>query len=113
MPSTTVLVLTGIVLFFMKKPLFSLLMGLLCVFVMGLLVATSKRDRVRRAYAQLLLHRIRRHQSLTLKQWRAFNRLVRDGIITQKEAPAHTFVSVPELKNLMYGKWIPPTVLVR
>ena len=106
MPSTTVLVLTGITLFVVKKPLVSLLMGLVCIFIMGLLVATSRRDRIRRAYAQLLLHRIRRHQPLTLKQWRAFNRLSRDGIITAKETHRHAFVSVPELANINRGEWI-------
>lgn len=112
MPSTTVLVLTGITLFVVKKPLISLLMGLVCVFIMGLLVATSRRDRIRRAYAQLLLHRIRRHQPLTLKQWRAFNRLARDGIITSKDVGRHAFVSVPELKNINRGEWIRSPVLV-
>lgn len=106
MSQTTLLILAGILLFLVKKPLFSLLMGLLCVLIMGLLVATSRRDRVRKAYAQLLLHRIRRHQTLTLKQWRAFNRLIADGIIAQTEAPKYTFVSVPELRNVNHGTWI-------
>ena len=112
MPSTTVLVLTGITLFVVKKPLISLLMGLVCVFIMGLLVATSRRDRIRRAYAQLLLHRIRRHQPLTLKQWRAFNRLSRDGIITTEGVRKHAFVSVPELANINRGEWIRSPTLV-
>jgi hypothetical protein len=112
MPSTTVLVLTGIVLFLVKKPLVSVLMGLLCIFIMSLLVVTSRRDRIRRAYAQLLLHRIRRHQPLTLKQWRAFNRLSRDGIITTKDTARHAFVAVPDLKNINRGEWIRSPALV-
>lgn len=111
MSQATLLILVGILLFIVKKPLFSLLMGVLCVLIMGLLVATSRRDRVRKAYAQLLLHRIRRHQPLTLKQWRAFNRLVRDGIITHKESPKHTYVSVPALQNVNRGTWIVTPVL--
>lgn len=111
MSQTTVLILVGIILFFVKKPLFSLCMGVLCILIMGLLVATSRRDRVRKAYAQLLLHRIRLHKPLTLKQWRAFNRLVDDGIIAQTEAVKYTFVSVPELHSVNRGTWITPPKL--